>query len=118
MTTNREKNQRMRRSSLMTERTSRIQVLIEQGFIKSPSEIPDDAIPAKMAAQNHQQLRRLPYSADEYKTYYRDKPFICKQCGSSQVWKAEDQQWYYEVVKGPFKNEATLCLPCRKSKSA
>ena len=105
----------MRRASLMAARASRITRLIEEGYIKSASDIPEDAVPAMIANQKNQ-LLCTPHVEGDFKTYYRDKPFTCKKCGTDQIWKAEDQQWYYEIVKGFVRNEASLCAACRKVK--
>ena len=45
--------------------------------------------------------------------YYVDIPFICQECGASQIWTAEQQKWWYEVAKGYIRSTATLCRPCR-----
>jgi hypothetical protein len=50
------------------------------------------------------------------KFYYEDKPFTCVDCGSSEVWKAEQQQWWYEVAGGTLESEAIRCRRCRKAK--
>jgi len=33
-------------------------------------------------------------------SYYVDKPFICRDCGKHEIWKATSQKWWYEVAKG------------------
>lgn len=48
--------------------------------------------------------------------YYLDQPFICRQCGKSQIWKAKDQKWYYEEAKGHIDATAVECHECRKQK--
>jgi len=51
-------------------------------------------------------------------TYYLDYPFICEDCGSSEVWKAEQQKWYYEEAGGHIWAVATRCRTCRKRRKA
>lgn len=48
--------------------------------------------------------------------YYIDKPFICKQCGKREIWRARDQKWYYEEAKGHIDAFAVECHDCRKAK--
>ncbi len=48
--------------------------------------------------------------------YYIDQPFICKQCGKHEIWKAKDQKWYYEEAKGHIDAIAIECHDCRKQK--
>lgn len=44
---------------------------------------------------------------------YVDRPFRCMDCGSEQVWRAAQQQWWYEVAKGGVWTAATRCRSCR-----
>src|SRR5215470_3940232 len=46
--------------------------------------------------------------------YYEDLPFICKGCGSKEVWRAAQQKWWYEVAKGYVYSSAKLCRACRR----
>jgi hypothetical protein len=48
--------------------------------------------------------------------YYEDKPFRYADCGSSEVWKAKQQQWWYEVAGGVLESEAIRCRRCRRAK--
>ena len=48
--------------------------------------------------------------------YYLDQPFTCRKCGKSEVWKAEDQKWYYEEAKGHIDAKAVECHDCRGAK--
>ncbi len=45
--------------------------------------------------------------------FYVDMPFNCKSCGTSQVWTATQQKWWYESAKGDVWTIAVLCRPCR-----
>ncbi len=47
--------------------------------------------------------------------YYIDQPFTCRDCGSEEIWRAEDQQWYYEEAKGHIDATAVRCRLCRTS---
>jgi hypothetical protein len=46
-------------------------------------------------------------------SFYIDAPFVCKDCGSHEVWTAKQQKWWYEVAKGPIDSRAARCRPCR-----
>lgn len=44
---------------------------------------------------------------------YVDLSFTCVDCGAEQVWRASQQQWWYEVAKGGVWTTATRCRSCR-----
>lgn len=46
--------------------------------------------------------------------YYEDIDFECVDCGAADTWTAEQQKWYYEVVKGQLYARAVRCRPCRQ----
>jgi predicted RNA-binding Zn-ribbon protein involved in translation (DUF1610 family) len=46
--------------------------------------------------------------------YYRDEVFVCRDCGQECVWKAEDQQWWYERCHASDRKVAVRCPECRK----
>ena len=48
--------------------------------------------------------------------FYIDRPFICRNCGKREIWKAADQKWYYEEAKGHIDAIAVECHGCRKAK--
>jgi hypothetical protein len=50
--------------------------------------------------------------------YYIDRPFTCRLCGKQEIWRAEDQKWYYEEAKGHIDAVAVECHACRKSKKS
>jgi hypothetical protein len=45
--------------------------------------------------------------------YYIDRPFTCRDCGKEEIWRAADQQWYYEEAKGHIDARAVRCHDCR-----
>lgn len=47
---------------------------------------------------------------------YLDLPFVCRLCGKTEIWKALDQKWYYEVAKGHTNSTAVECHACRMAK--
>ena len=50
--------------------------------------------------------------------WYQDRKFTCVDCGRREVWAAEDQQWWYEVARGPIYSKAIRCRACRKARRA
>lgn len=47
-------------------------------------------------------------------TEYRDTEFTCEDCGKEECWTAKQQQWWYEVAKGPINARAIRCRDCRR----
>ena len=45
--------------------------------------------------------------------YYQDLDFECVDCGAHEVWTAKQQQWWYEVARGPIESKAIRCKACR-----
>ncbi len=80
--------------------------LAKEGRVVKGQVIPPDAIPADPS----QQASNNSYSAP---LYYRDIEFMCSDCGVSEVWKAKDQKWYFEVVKGSIYSGPKRCRACR-----
>jgi predicted RNA-binding Zn-ribbon protein involved in translation (DUF1610 family) len=52
----------------------------------------------------------------ELPEYYIDRPFVCRDCGKREIWRARDQKWYYEEAKGHIDARAVRCHDCRQSK--
>ena len=50
--------------------------------------------------------------------HYVDEPFVCQGCGTSQIWTAAQQKWWYEVAKGSVFSTARLCRSCRQQERA
>jgi hypothetical protein len=45
--------------------------------------------------------------------FYVDKAFICRDCGSGEIWTAKQQKWWYEIAKGHIDSTAIRCRKCR-----
>ena len=50
--------------------------------------------------------------------YYEDLEFTCTDCGRQDTWTARQQQWWYEVAKGPIYSTAIRCRACRRARRA
>lgn len=61
---------------------------------------------------------QAPNNSYSPRLYYDDEPFVCVDCGTEEVWTAKQQQWWYEVAKGPIYSRAIRCLACRREKRA
>ncbi|MCP3872578.1 MAG: hypothetical protein GY699_05395 [Desulfobacteraceae bacterium] len=46
--------------------------------------------------------------------FYVDKLVVCCDCGTEEIWTAEQQKWWYEVAKGNINSKAVKCRACRK----
>ena len=73
------------------------------------SKLPEGAILADLS----QQVPNNSYDAPT--EFYVDLAFTCVDCGVAQVWKAEQQKWYYEVAKGTLYATAIRCRQCRQA---
>ena len=89
-----------------TERKRRIAQLLTLGRIAAASEIPDHAIPIDPLKMK---------GGWDPPIFLEDKPFTCRDCGRHQVWKAEDQRWYYEETQAPYFMDSIRCRKCRKA---
>ena len=89
-------------------RGQRIQKLIERGWIESAADVPADAIPVDpdRVSWGGPIGRSIP-------TFFQDATFICKDCGTLAVWKAEKQRLYFEMTGAPWAHQAVRCRPCR-----
>ncbi|OZG74712.1 hypothetical protein BTA51_06975 [Hahella sp. CCB-MM4] len=80
---------------------------------KSKSDLPTWALPLnavgadRVALKHNNTYGPLP-------EYYVDKPFICVDCGMTEVWTAQQQKWWYEIAKGNINTTAIRCSACRR----
>ena len=72
--------------------------------------VPEHAIPAdqtKLVTVGTEALVDFPI-------YYLDKPYVCTSCGSTELWTAKQQKWWYEVAQGAIETTVAHCRACRK----
>lgn len=69
------------------------------------------AVKADRSKLGHNSFLNIPY-------FYSDRPFRCRLCGKRQIWKARDQKWYYEEIKGHIEARAVHCYDCRMMRKA
>lgn len=84
------------------ERIEQLHPLLQKGH---PSSVPAD----------HSKLEHIN-TYGSLPDLYIDRPFICRNCGKREIWKARDQKWYYEEAKGHIDAKAVECHACRKAK--
>jgi hypothetical protein len=75
------------------------------------AQMPKEAIPADMT-------KHAAHNSYSPLFWYQDCDFVCKDCGSSEVWTAEAQRWWYEEAKGPIYSRAVRCRACREARRA
>jgi hypothetical protein len=49
---------------------------------------------------------------------YRNRNFVCKDCGIAQVWTVAQQKWWYEEAGGTPERIAVRCHECRVKERA
>ncbi len=82
--------------------------LAEEGRLQNGVEMPRGAVAADLSQQlpnNSHSSRRL---------FYVDKEFQCVDCGTREIWSAQQQKWFYEVAKGSLYATANRCRRCRR----
>ena len=70
--------------------------------------------PVNSVLANLDELQHNPRAAyTSMPLFYVDMPFICKDCGSPELWTAKQQKWWYEIAKGSIDSVAVRCRSCR-----
>ncbi|MGB7158529.1 MAG: zinc-ribbon domain containing protein [Tepidisphaeraceae bacterium] len=84
---------------------------------RMPSEPPTPAprSPKRIEAELSKQA---PNNSHSPPLFYQDLEFKCRDCRKREVWTAEQQQWWYEVAKGPIQSTAVRCRACRAARRA
>lgn len=111
------KSSKQRRSEIRAERIRKARkeaslVKRQSGFFpweepQQPGELPAGTVAANLNELAHNNTYGpLPH-------FYRDLAFRCAHCGSSELWTAKQQRWWYEIAKGDINSTAKYCRPCR-----
>jgi Probable zinc-ribbon domain len=95
-----------RLARLRQDRPRRIGLLIERGWIRDASDIPEEMIPIDVEESTKAKLF-WPEVA------YADIEFKCRSCGRLDYWWADQQQAYFEQIKASPYQEPRLCFDCR-----
>lgn len=92
----------------------------------SPQELADAkriaALPPDLQKNHPRAVKAHPSKLDHINTYgtlpeyYIDQPFVCRDCGREEIWRASDQKWYYEEAKGHIDAKAVRCHECRATR--
>jgi hypothetical protein len=101
------KSGKQRKEEIKAKRLVRLARYVEVG-----KNSPLTAIRFGAVAADHTRLG--PHNSyDALPEFYMDCAFVCKDCGSHELWTAKQQKWWYEIAKGPFGSRAVRCKPCR-----
>ncbi|MGP0068407.1 MAG: zinc-ribbon domain containing protein [Isosphaeraceae bacterium] len=90
----------------MAKRNRRVPRYLRGSEAKTHPDVPAGCIPADLSQQ-------APNNSYGPPTFYRDYEFSCVDCGSREIWTAEQQKWWYEVAKGSIYSGAKRCRACR-----
>lgn len=102
------KSNKQRRQEIKEKRRKRAEKQKDIDVFETLHDLPPAAVVA-----NHDELAHnntyglLPL-------FYVDKLFVCRDCGSDEIWTAKQQKWWYEIAKGHIESRAVRCLKCRK----
>ena len=103
------KSNKQRRREIKEMRRKRAEMQLKAiDVFKNPHELPLNAV----AADRKELVHNNTYGLLPY--FYLDKPFVCCDCGSHELWTAKQQKWWYEIAKGHIDSDAVRCLRCRK----
>jgi Probable zinc-ribbon domain len=106
------KSNKQRRKEIMARRHTIVVFDIARDPLFPNAVRPLDAVPANLARLAHNGTYGL------LPAYYVDRPFICRDCGSQELWTATQQKWWYEEIGGQIDSVAVRCLPCRRAHQA
>lgn len=102
------KSNKQRRKEIKQRRLQRAEKLTAIDQSKMPIHMVAGIVVADQSALDHNNT----YGA--LPLFYIDRPFICRDCGSPEVWTGKQQKWWYEITKGHIDSTAVHCRPCRK----
>ena len=71
-------------------------------------------LPRHAVKANHVALLHNSAYWRELPLFYIDREFVCRDCGSHEIWTAKQQKWWYETVKAYLESRAVRCRRCRK----
>jgi hypothetical protein len=106
------KSNKQRRKEIKQRRLQRAEKLAAIDRLAVPVHLLSGMVAADHSALVHNNTYGLLPS------FYVDKPFVCRDCGSHEVWTAKQQKWWYEIAKGNIDSTAVRCRPCRKKSQA
>lgn len=107
------KSNKQKRKEIKDKRLKKSQKLSKEIDVYSSRKIPEGAVLANKEVLVLYNDSPFPV----YPRFYIDRPFICKDCGSHEVWTAKQQKWWYEIVGGKLEQIAIRCRPCRKKEN-
>lgn len=107
------KSNKQKRKEIKEKRLKKAQKSAKDVDVYSNKNIPDGAILANKEVLVLYNDGPFPV----YPVFYIDRAFICKDCGSHEIWTAKQQKWWYEIAGGKLEQIAVRCRPCRKKEN-
>lgn len=101
------KSGKQRRLEIKEKRRKKAVNNISVDVYSNPAKLPKGAIKSNLSKIYVNHYVTLP-------TFYIDKAYVCRDCGSEEVWTAKQQKWWFEIIKGDVNSTAIRCLRCRK----
>ena len=96
---------------LAQDRERRLKLLIDRGWIRSATSIPDDQIPIDVERSTKANLTFPEVS-------YADLEYTCFRCGKLVTWLADQKQVYYEEKGGDPHKTIFSCFDCHEKEIA
>ncbi len=101
------KSDKQRRNEIRARRLERAVRLHGLGRTAPLHRLPLGSVAVDPSALAHNNLILPPPQ------FYVDRHFVCRDCGSHELWTAKQQRWWYEVMKGSLDSIAVRCRHCR-----
>ena len=106
------KSNKQKRAELKARRLERAQRVQERaapgGDVRFADVLRDEAARAGLSVVTANQDVLLTHNSSfaALPSVYIDKPFVCRQCGTQELWTAKQQRWWYEVAGGAIESTA------------
>lgn len=102
------KSGKQRRKEIKERRLRKAQEMVEVDTTIETIPLPPGAVEANVELlMEHNNSYGLPL-------FYVDRPFICRDCGSHEIWTAKQQKWWHETALGDINAFAVRCRSCRR----
>ncbi len=92
---------------LHADRSRRLKLLIEKGWIETAIGFPENVVPIDVSKSTKVKLLLPPL-------YYEDIEFVCRDCSKREVFYAHEQQYFFEVLQASPYVEPVRCYDCRQ----
>jgi len=107
------KSGKQRRKEIKEKRLKRAEATAES--LKNKTYAEARLSPLSVVEADHTQLTHNN-TYGSFPNFYADTPFVCVDCGVTDLWTAKAQKWWYEIAKGSIWSTASRCSSCRKTR--